>query len=342
MNQKINVFIPKDERVFADNFLNTYEPCVYQGTVESNKREIKKVKNRVCRFCNKNSQQVTFKTKPHLISKLLGSRNFFSVEECDECNSLFKSYESNLASYLGIYRTINSTINETKIPGFESGNRNIKIKNYAGIIHIKRSDINKDLEYDALKNELKFSIQTQSYTPELVYNAFLKMALSIMPKNEIKEYQFALKFLRDKTIYQSFKEIKQIQIVESNITYEFPIALLYKRKPQIESSKFPLHIFCLYVKNFMFQISFPLHDENLKRIQNLLTIKIAPYVLIGSSDNEEVSIRRSHDDLQSSQTNNLDNSLTMKFDVESLNNLIAFDGKTKSFIPVALKKDKNL
>ena len=84
----------------------------------------------------------------------------------------------------------------------------------------------------------------------------------------------------------------------------------------------------------MFQISFPLHIENLKKIKNSLIVNIAPYVLFGNCGTENISIKRFHDDLQSSEINNLDNSLTMKFDAESLKNIVAFDNETKSFIPI--------
>src|SRR5260221_3955200 len=53
--------------------------------------------NRVCRFCKRESSSTTFKSDAHLIPEMMGNKLLFSFYECDKCNSIFSTYENELA-----------------------------------------------------------------------------------------------------------------------------------------------------------------------------------------------------------------------------------------------------
>jgi hypothetical protein len=340
MGQEIHVRIPKTERSFADEFLRIYEPFVFQNSSATNRREIKKIKYRTCRFCGKNSNQVSFKKEAHIISELLGSRRFLSSEECDNCNELFGMFESNLASYLGIFRTVNSFDINSKAPSFQSGNGNIKAKRVNGLIYFTKKVGSEDIDYNSENNKLKLLINTQSYIPAYVYNAFLKIAMHIMPKQELSDYGYILRYLLDRNGYSLFKEIKHLFLVESEMIYKHPFAILYKRKPEIRSTEYPLHVFCLYCNNFMYQICFPLHKENISRANNSLSFIYAPYVVLGSLDTEfdNIETKRYQDDLSSIQLTNGNNSVVFNLNKDEMDNLVAFDPRTNSYTPAVIKR----
>jgi hypothetical protein len=324
----MDISIPESEWKCAEDFLEVYEPYVYQGSVEENKVEINKAENRICRFCGRNSTQVTFKKDAHVLPKSLGSKNHFSSEECDECNEQFGKFENNLASYLGIYRTFEPTLNKSKIPKFESANGNVKIKNSNGIIEIKRKDLNKDFSFDSPSREFKINMHTQKFIPVYVYNSLLKIAMAIMPTHELTEYHKALKYLQLED-YSVYAEIKNVYITECNLSCAYPFAILFKRKSEIDDCSFPLHIFCLRVMGFMFQICFPLHKENLKQGANKLTILKAPFVILGDVDLNNITTKHSIENLASLESKTFDTSMVMVLNEESLNNAVSVNLDTK-------------
>jgi len=72
-----------------------------------------------CRFC-KLMTPVTFNNVAHIIPDFMGNRYVSSNFECDACNSLFSRYESSLANFLGLSRTVSQIPGKAgKIPSYE-------------------------------------------------------------------------------------------------------------------------------------------------------------------------------------------------------------------------------
>ncbi|MDA1617291.1 hypothetical protein PDK03_12000 [Bacillus cereus group sp. TH204-1LC] len=64
-------------------------------------------KERVCIFCGKGVDEVTFKKEAHIIPAALGNRSLFNYNECDECNErIFSIYENELLNYLQFERIL--------------------------------------------------------------------------------------------------------------------------------------------------------------------------------------------------------------------------------------------
>lgn len=206
------ITVPKNEVALTDEFLNYYTPYVGQGSIEENKREIKKIKNRKCRFCDKTSDEVTFKKDAHVLPKSLGSNRHFYAEECDNCNELFGGLEQNISNYLGIERTFLQPPTIKRLPRFESGNGNIKIESRNGYTFVERGSIDSDFIFGET-NKFKISINTQKYIPRNFYLALLKIAMSIMPSDDIKEYKHAINLLREFNSNE-YKEIMNVFVTK--------------------------------------------------------------------------------------------------------------------------------
>src|SRR5688572_3863804 len=84
------------------------------------KSQFKKRPNRVCRFCKKTMPEVTFKNDAHLVSRFLNNKTLFSDFECDKCNNKFGHMESDLASFIGISRSIAGLSEDQLPPGLVS------------------------------------------------------------------------------------------------------------------------------------------------------------------------------------------------------------------------------
>src|SRR5262245_57683214 len=75
-------------------------------------------RNRVCRFCKKDSTQTTFKKKAHAIPALIGNKTLFTDYECDGCNEIFGQYENELGNFAGIWHTLSQVSGRRGVPTF--------------------------------------------------------------------------------------------------------------------------------------------------------------------------------------------------------------------------------
>ncbi|HWD88291.1 MAG TPA: hypothetical protein VG367_09210 [Mucilaginibacter sp.] len=317
----------KEERPVAGEFLKIYEPYKYQGTLEGNRSEARYLRKRTeeCRFCKKRRVETTFGQETHLISRLIGNNLFYSHDECNECNELFNTFETDLAASLGAERTFNHLHPTEKAPGFESGNRNIGIKKLANenvILHTKKENSN-DIKIDFALGKAEISMLTQPYRLEFVYRAILKMALAVLPAEDIANYDLAFKFLLNPEAYPELDTFKKAIVTETTIVLARPFVQLYKRKSGVHQSCYTEHVFCLYTGYFMFQLSIPGYIEDDSLVNNTPSNLAAPYYLLNTKDtHDDVIVSRSVQDLNSNEIIKRDISLHTEF---STANLVAID-----------------
>lgn len=92
------------KEIFEELF-NKYHITVIGDTRISIGHPIKK--ERICRFCKKGSDDVTFNKKAHAISEALGNKNVVLYDECDTCNLKFsQTIEPDIIQYLALFRAV--------------------------------------------------------------------------------------------------------------------------------------------------------------------------------------------------------------------------------------------
>lgn len=187
-------------------FFDTYQIETVFNTTISNKKHLKSKADRICRYCGLSMPDVTFKNNAHMIPEMLGNKSFFSDFECDSCNKLFGTYEDHFAKMLEPYRTLYEVKGkENKIPTFDPINENIRIESndFFGKKNIKisRKTIDfKTFSFDKENEAIDINFDIHSFSPQKVYKFLLKLALSMIPDEEVKkDYQIALDYLLNKT-----------------------------------------------------------------------------------------------------------------------------------------------
>lgn len=171
-----------------------------KGNVESHSSPIKDKVNRVCCFCGKSIPEVNFSDDAHAVSEMVGNKSIFSHYECNECNHAFgEVFEDSLGKYMMPYKILTKTfgksnkniIKDKQKDGLSYSNYRFQVnKNVSalnetevnGYLIEKKNNGIIDLENDIIK------IPRQKYNPVNAYCAFLKMAYSIVPVNDFKEY----------------------------------------------------------------------------------------------------------------------------------------------------------
>ena len=125
---------------------------------------------RVCRFCLGTYLEARFTKDAHIISELLGNKYLVSDFECYDCNAQFSRCETDLASFIGIARTIKRTKGK-KNPTLESADQQLRVEavSFAGLedaIMLSRTDdTNNAIEMDPATGKGSIRYIKPSYRP---------------------------------------------------------------------------------------------------------------------------------------------------------------------------------
>lgn len=325
MEENPGWFVHKDFSSWAELFEDKYHMVdfVFLGDPLYARSKTRKQDGRHCIFCNKSYPEVSFSNAAHLISKMIGNTDLYSTFECDSCNNKFSLFETDLAYFLGVGRSLVGMQENKKPPGFPGINletRSIIYKN-KNILIIKTDNANR------IDNEelTQFEYQKPTYTPSNVYKLFLKCALSVLPKEVvISEYQSALSFLRGEKVLSG----AHINVIRFPLSVKMPLHVYIFRKKE-QSDGLPTYMASFYFHNLV--ISFPilLHRDDFKFInQTILLPKAPPYFLYDTDLNEISPSCYSYDLSSPLKTKNQTEELSFQFDKSQLEKAVMFDPLT--------------
>jgi len=148
------------------------------------------VGERKCRFCGKSKPEVSFRKKAHAIPEFLGNKSLISMNECDICNEFFASeYEDHLAKWFGPMRSLCQMQGKEGIPKYKSkeftaarGNKGMEL-----FINSDSSIMNNIKEGASGAFKIPVPMKTQPYIPIRAAKAFIKSAISVLPKELLSE-----------------------------------------------------------------------------------------------------------------------------------------------------------
>lgn len=184
--------------------LNSFKELDRPGQeIECHNTSIKK-DARFCLFCGRSSSETKFSKVAHAVSETLGNKRLVSNFECDECNDAFgRLLEDSLGKYLMPFKFTSGVIGKKSALTIKDNSKDNK-KSYDSYRAQKdqRNDaysqegklinyiIEKpDTDIVQLNNDgFSLALKRQAYKPDLVYAAFLKMALGVIPLNKMQGY----------------------------------------------------------------------------------------------------------------------------------------------------------
>ena len=250
MENLFEVFCPINFQYLGVSFFNAYD-C--EKAIECSTKKIKGLlpkPKRICRFCNSKYGEVFFKKDAHVISKLLGNKYLVSDFECDNCNQLFSEYESHLSHFIGPIRVFQKLYGLEESLKFKSPDKKIiaesfneyGLQNSLSIYRDNVQDFTFDFDYEKCVTTIK--LIKHSYSPLLVYKSILKMALSCISQDDLKNYQLAYKFVSTNLLDDKVGGIARILVYSTPLGtgYKKPFAYLYKKR--IVQKKFVLICLC--------------------------------------------------------------------------------------------------
>ena len=174
------------------SFQRHYAPIyLYDGE----KEEVQRIgQKHVCRFCG-NTESKKFKNIAHTIPQCTGNKTLFSLDECDDCNSIFSRYETDFSAHGLTMRTLlgmkgKSGFPKIKTPKFsmerDEGGLRSHINTSKEIPHKDGRDPEVVFKVDFANNTqvVEIGLPGEPHRPLYVFKSLLKMAFSVMPTTE--------------------------------------------------------------------------------------------------------------------------------------------------------------
>ena len=218
-----------------------------------------------CRFCGREFPDVTFKKIAHAISHMVGNRVLKSVYECDMCNQFFYTYETEYSSYMNLYHTMFMVHGKGGIPKYKLShkeNSKIEIEN-DNTIKINIQEGEEPLivweEIDKANNTIEIKGK-RTYTPQNVLKALVKMALTIIPKDELQNLSNTKNWLMGKS---SEGCILPVCLRFYRNPLLFTSVMIFKKKDSIYTP-LPHYVFCLAYRNIVIQMPIPMVDLDIQ------------------------------------------------------------------------------
>lgn len=149
--------------------------------------------NRQCRYCGATAKSA-FRKTAHTLPEALGNKSLISLDECDECNEKFgRLLDEHFARFLGLHRTVHQISGKKGVPAYGVPGRRPKLRRvgtnqFAGEAHVEDDFI----EIDERSRKGKIKGYKQPYIRRSVFKCLTKIALAILPVNELENFETTL------------------------------------------------------------------------------------------------------------------------------------------------------
>lgn len=155
--------------------------------------------NRVCRFCGRDESAASFKKRAHAIPEACGNKSLFTNWECDDCNRNFgTSIENDLAAFLTPARTFSRISGKNGVPSIKQHGTAVnrwRIDVKQGVIAIRDFEEDPMIEMEWGKKQIKLEVLRDAYTPIAVSKAFVRIGLTLLPPDDLEDFQHALNWI---------------------------------------------------------------------------------------------------------------------------------------------------
>lgn len=150
-----------------------------------------------CRFCGQSGES-RFRKIAHTFPEALGNRWVVSRDECDSCNDAFSVYESALVAAMSSVLTLGGVRGKTSRTRQTGRSAGARVLSHS-VIDGQRSlaVICNDLGLDGIEPQwtpgglfrMKLPVAATPFRPRFAYKAIVKMGLSLLPDEELANYQ---------------------------------------------------------------------------------------------------------------------------------------------------------
>lgn len=222
--------------------------------------------NRYCRFCGRREPEAKFKNIAHALPEFLGNKQVILLQECDECNSFFSEHiEVHLDKFTRPFRLIAQIKGKIKVPSYKTndGKSRIDFERNQGLVSSETLD-QRISDIDRERKKMTLTLNYEPYIPTAVYKSFVKMALSIMPEDELHLFQHSIKWILNSDHSKKFfsPQILRAIFIPGPNPNKILTAFLLRRKQNSVIQGIPYCMFVVGFGNLVYQLIVPsLNDK---------------------------------------------------------------------------------
>lgn len=217
----------------------------------------------ICRFCDQSEPQVTFRDTAHALPECMGNKRLTTDYECDSCNHLFgNTIENDFGKWSKAQRALSGVRGKNGIPAMKGTHWRFEHDPTSGIT-VAQNEGEPIAVPNAAGTEITLTVPREPYTPVAVLKAFTKMAISLLPDEELPNFRRALAW-----IHNPDHEVGLVKVSGYPVFYTFvpgtsPLtnsAILLRRKTP--NLPLPYMVFVLTYGNEVFQIFVPSPEKD--------------------------------------------------------------------------------
>jgi len=221
---------------------------------------------KICRFCEKSSPEISFRNKAHAIPELLGNRQLVVTDECDVCNSLFaRSIEDHLGKFTKPYRLMGQVRGMNGIPSYKTpkGLSRIDFQPSEGL-EIQHHQDDHFIEIVEDENRVRINFIIERHSPSAVYKALVKIALSVMSTEELRNFTHAKRWiLHSEHTQPLFTPLKLLfYFVPGPKPHSGTSIMLLRKYATSVDDELPYCLLLLAFGNLQYQIMVPALSDN--------------------------------------------------------------------------------
>lgn len=204
--------------------------------------------NKKCRFCGKDENEVRFIKTAHVFPESIGNSCLASNYECDECNQYFgDTIENEYGNFFSLYHSIMQIRGRRGVPkcsfkiscpkrtdecadhclelSYIDDKPVISLCREVGPEYVKLSD-----------NSITISKPVGKCCPIAVFKAIVKMALTVMPVEELSPFSDAIKWIRNpehSNLYDNKKLLVRYKVIPGFHVTKYPHYCLLRRRKDV-------------------------------------------------------------------------------------------------------------
>lgn len=232
-------------------------------------------KNKKCRFCDKDENEASFNNIAHVFPESIGNDVLISNYECDDCNQYFgNTIENEYANFFGLYHSVMQIQGKNGVPKCkfkvpcekrtdECAKYCVEISLEDNIPHI-RGCREVDKQYINLTNDsITISKPVGRCCPIAVYKAIVKMAVSVMPVEELHLFKNVITWICEpehSNFYNDKKLLVRYKMIPGFNVTKYPHYMLYRRKKDAWNK--PYMLFNLTYGCYSLLIEVPRDSDN--------------------------------------------------------------------------------
>ena len=156
-----------------------------------------------CRFCGTRDQSAFGgKKNAHTFPEALGNHTLFSLDECKSCNDEFSVYEDALCKAIGPFLTLGGVKGKRGVRQTGRTNSSSKVRHSVEGGR-RRLSVQAEGDFDQIFGinrqtgllRIRMPIEGDKFIPRHAYKALSKIALALLPSNELTRFKKAFQSL---------------------------------------------------------------------------------------------------------------------------------------------------